>query len=56
MKDRLFFFFDYEGLRDKNTTYQNQWVDTPQFDSLLADYSPDTPVVTTLTEPESHRE
>ena len=51
MKDRLFFFFDYEGLRDKNTTYQNQWVDTPQFDSLLADYSPDTPVAITLTEP-----
>lgn len=51
VKDKLFFFFNYEGLRDRNTTYQNQWVDTPQFDSLLADYSPDTPVATTLTEP-----
>lgn len=34
LKDKLFFFFNYEGLRDNNTTYQDQWVDTPQFDSL----------------------
>ncbi len=51
VKEKLFFFFNYEGLRDRDTTYQNQWIDTPQFDSLLADYSPNTPVAATLTEP-----
>lgn len=51
LKDKLFFFFNYEGLRDKNTNYQNAWVDTPQFDSLLASYSPGTPVSATLTDP-----
>jgi hypothetical protein len=50
-KNKLFFFFNYEGLRDNNTTFQNQWVDTPQFDSLLAGYSPNTPVSATLTSP-----
>ncbi len=51
VKEKLFFFFNYEALRDRDTTYQNQWIDTPQFDSLLADYSPDTPVAATLAEP-----
>lgn len=30
-KDKLFFFFSYEGLRDHNTDYQTSWVETPQF-------------------------
>jgi len=51
VKNKLFFFFNYEGLRDSNTTYQNQWVDTPQFDSLIATYSPNTPISTTLGDP-----
>lgn len=51
IKDKLFFFFNYEGLRDNNTTYSDQWVDTSQFDSLLATYSPGTPVSTTLSDP-----
>jgi hypothetical protein len=51
VKDKLFFFFNYEGLRDNNTNYQDEWVDTPQFDSLLAGYSPGTPVSTTLSDP-----
>lgn len=50
LKNKLFFFFNYEGLRDNNTTFQDQWVDTPQFDSLLADYAPNTPVSATLTQ------
>jgi hypothetical protein len=50
-KDKLFFFFNYEGQRNNTTTFQNQWVDTPQFDSLLATYSPGTPVSATLTDP-----
>ncbi|MGA9250641.1 MAG: carboxypeptidase-like regulatory domain-containing protein, partial [Candidatus Acidiferrales bacterium] len=48
--NKLFFFFNYEGLRDNNTTYQEQWVDTPQFDSLLAGYAPNTPVSAALTQ------
>lgn len=30
-KDRLFFFFSYEGLRQSNTTFSNQYVETPQY-------------------------
>lgn len=46
--DKLFFFFNYEGLRDNTSTFANQWVDTPQFDALLIGASPNTPVSTTL--------
>ncbi|MGA8409459.1 MAG: TonB-dependent receptor [Candidatus Acidiferrales bacterium] len=51
IKNKLFFFFNYEGLRDNNSIFQNQWVDTPDFRQLLAAYSPDTPVSTTLSDP-----
>ena len=51
LKNKLFFFFNYEGLRDNNTNYQNEWVDTPQFDSLVASYTTGIPVSTTLTDP-----
>jgi hypothetical protein len=51
LKDKLFFFFNYEGLRDSDTLFQNQWVDTPQFRQLLAGYSPSTPVSATLSDP-----
>jgi len=51
LKNKLFFFFNYEGLRDNNTTFQNQWVDTPQLDSMLAGYSSGTPVSATLADP-----
>jgi hypothetical protein len=46
--NKLFFFFNYEGLRSNNTTYDAQWVDTPQLDALIAGYSPNTPVSATL--------
>src|SRR6202046_5531278 len=51
IKNKLFFFFNYEGLRDNNSTFQNQWVDTPQFRQLLASASPNTPVAATVTDP-----
>ncbi len=51
VKDKLFFFFNYEGLRDSNTVFSDQWVDTPQFRQLLISYSPNTPVATTLSDP-----
>lgn len=46
--DKLFFFFNYEGLRSNNTSFQNEWVDTPQLDSLLIAAAPGTAVATTL--------
>jgi hypothetical protein len=49
LKNKLFFFFNYEGLRDFNTTYQDNWIDTTQFDSLLAKDRAGTPVAKTLT-------
>ncbi|HEV2492060.1 MAG TPA: TonB-dependent receptor [Terriglobia bacterium] len=30
-KDKLFFFFSYEGLRDNKSDVANQWIFTPQF-------------------------
>src|SRR6202451_3061126 len=52
IKNKLFFFFNYEGLRDNNSIFQDQWVDTPQFRSLVASYSPaGSPVDVTLTQP-----
>ncbi len=49
IRDKLFFFFNYEGLRDNTSTSSNEWVETPQFDQLLAADRPGTPVATTLT-------
>lgn len=46
--NKLFFFFNYEGMRSNNTTHDAQWVDTPQLDALMASTSPNTPVATTL--------
>ena len=50
IKNKLFFFFNYEGLRDNNRLFQDQYVETSQFDSLLAGYAPDTPVAATVSE------
>jgi hypothetical protein len=48
VKDKLFFFFNYEGLRAKDTTFENNWVETPQFDSLVLGARPGTPIATVL--------
>lgn len=48
--DKLFFFFNYEGLRDRDETFEDQWVDTPQFDQTLIAARPNTPVATTLSD------
>ena len=42
VKDKLFFFFSYEGGRINQTSYSNQWIETPQFDSALAAAYPNT--------------
>src|SRR5437879_383206 len=31
LKDKLFFFFSYEGLRRNDTTFTNEWIETPEF-------------------------
>lgn len=46
--NKLFFFFNYEGLRSNNTTFNDQWIDTPPLDALIAGAAPNTPVATTL--------
>ncbi|GGG90712.1 TonB-dependent receptor [Silvibacterium dinghuense] len=34
-KNKLFFFLSFEGFKANNPTYASQWVDTPEFRSLL---------------------
>lgn len=48
--NKLFFFFNYEGLRDNTSTDVNGWVETPQFDQLLLGARPGTNVATILSE------
>jgi len=48
IKNKLFFFFNYEGARANNTTFEQNWVETPQYDALLLTDRPGTPVATIL--------
>src|SRR5262245_60901608 len=34
-KDKLFFFFSFERLRNRTSNFGNQWVETPEFAQLL---------------------
>jgi Carboxypeptidase regulatory-like domain/TonB dependent receptor len=43
IKNKLFFFFNYEGLRASNTTFENNWVETTQLDALLIADRPGSP-------------
>jgi hypothetical protein len=49
LKNKLFFFFNYEGLRDNTSTFANQWVDTAQFDAMVLAARPGTPIATILS-------
>lgn len=40
VKDKLFFFLSYEGYTQRNISYGNQWVETPQFDALMSQARP----------------
>jgi hypothetical protein len=51
VKNKLFFFFNYEGARANNTTFENTIVETPQFDSLILSDRPNTPIATILQSP-----
>jgi Carboxypeptidase regulatory-like domain/TonB dependent receptor len=53
VKDKVFFFFNYEGGRENITTFQDEWVDTPQLDQLMAADRPGTPIATILQSPGS---
>ena len=49
IKNKLFFFFNYEGARANNTTISTpQYVETPQYDAALLGLRPGTPVATIL--------
>lgn len=41
-KDKLFFFFSYEGNRVHNTTFATQYVETPQFVQMMQTLRPGT--------------
>jgi hypothetical protein len=48
IKNRLFFFFNYEGARTNNPMIQNNWVETPEYDATVLGARPGTPVATIL--------
>jgi hypothetical protein len=50
IRNKLFFFFNYEGARDHNTTFENNWVETPQYDASILALRPGTPVAGILQE------
>jgi Carboxypeptidase regulatory-like domain/TonB dependent receptor len=39
-KDKLFFFFSYEGLRSNNSTFANEWIETPEFRTYIHNVRP----------------
>jgi len=41
-KNRLFFFFSYEGLREDATSFNNQFVETPEFRQLIFSQRPNS--------------
>ncbi|MGO9541689.1 MAG: carboxypeptidase regulatory-like domain-containing protein [Terriglobales bacterium] len=48
IKNKLFFFFNYEGARANTTTFSTGYVETPQYDAALLALRPGTPVATIL--------
>jgi hypothetical protein len=40
IKNKLFFFFSYETLRNDSSSLSQGWYETPQFDSLIASLNP----------------
>lgn len=48
IKDKLFFFFNYEGARATTTTFESDFIDTPEFDATVLAARPGTPVATIL--------
>jgi len=50
IKNKLFFFFNYEGARDRLTTFENNWVETPQYDAAILNLRSGTDVGTILAQ------
>ncbi len=42
VRDKLFFFFAYEGLRNNSNTPYNAWVETPQYRQLIRSVRPNS--------------
>ncbi len=40
LKNRLFFFFSYEGLRSNTTDFVSTWIETPEFRRLVREQRP----------------
>jgi hypothetical protein len=39
-KNKLFFFFSYEGQRQNNSTFSNEWIETPEFRTYIHSVRP----------------
>jgi len=48
VKNKLFFFFSYEGNIQNSSSLSTQWIETPQFDQWVATNRPNTPVAQVL--------
>jgi hypothetical protein len=42
IKNRLFYFFSYEGLRNNSVSYVNQWIETPAYRQAVIGARPNT--------------
>ena len=51
VKNRLFFFFSYEGLNNNSTNYVNTWVETPQYRQAVTALRPVALPLKYLTRP-----
>lgn len=51
IKNRLFFFFSYEGLRNRSVNYVNQWVETPEFRQAVISARPGSIAAQILSDP-----
>jgi hypothetical protein len=49
VKDKVFYFFSYEGLRNNGTSFDNQYIDSPQLDQALASLFPNTATSTIMS-------
>ncbi|HVV47689.1 MAG TPA: carboxypeptidase regulatory-like domain-containing protein, partial [Bryobacteraceae bacterium] len=51
VKNRLFFFFSYEGLNNRSTNFVNSWIETPQFRQAVIAQRPDSMAAQILNSP-----
>ena len=51
IKNRLFFFFSYEGLRNNSVNYVNQWIETPQYRQSVISARPNSFAAQVLNAP-----